>query len=263
MDKKFNTLKIDMSHERVLVVTLNRPDVRNAINSEMMRELRDFWQEIFVHHEKIYCIVLTGSGSAFCAGADLKERVNLDLVTWRAQHAVFEQAMLAMLDCPVPIIAAVNGAAFGGGLELALASDFIYAADTATFAQPEVKVGIMPAALGTQNLPRACGAARAKELSFTGAAFSAHEAYEWGIVNKVCEHDLLVNEALATAEKICKNAPLAVCQVKKSINMSQQLDIKSGFAFEVEAYNRLLETKDREEGIRAFNEKRSPIFTGE
>ena len=259
----FATLKTEKHRiESILVVTLNRPAVRNAINIEMMRELRQFWQAIFINPNAWRCIILTGSEGAFCAGADLKERKNMNLDVWHSQHAVLQQAMLAMLDCPVPIISAVNGAAFGGGLELVLASDFAYASTKAVFGQSEVKLGIMPGALGTQNLPRACGLKRAKELCFTAESFSAINAYEWGIINRVCEPEELMREVLATAEKIAMNAPLAVREVKKALNMSQQLDIKSGYAFEVEAYNRLLPTEDREEGINAFNEKRKPAFTG-
>jgi len=258
----FTTLKID-KQSSILIVTLNRPQVKNAINIEMMRELRQLWQGIQTNPDEWRCIILTGSDNTFCAGADLKERKGMSLRIWKSQHIVLEQAMLAMLDCPIPIIAAVNGAAFGGGLELALASDFIYAADTAIFAQSEVKIGIMPAALGTQHLPRACGLRRAKELSFTAESFSATEAYHWGIVNKVCDLKHLMEEVLLTANKICKNAPLAIRQAKKSLNLSQHADIKSGYLFELESYNCLLPTKDREEGILAFNEKRSPVFKGE
>lgn len=259
----FTSLKLEQPHENILVVTLNRPEVRNAINSVMMNELGRLWRGVFVDHGKIRCIILTGAGLAFCAGADLKERNVITLPAWKIQRAVFEQAMLAMLDCPVPIVAAVNGAAFGGGLELTLASDFAYATKTAIFSQSEVKVGLMPGALGTQHLPRACGIRRAKELTFTGATFTAQEAYEWGIVNKVCEPEQLMEEVIATAKVIAANAPLAVKQAKKSLNMSQHLDVKSGFLYEIEAYNQLLLTKDRTEGIRAFNEKRQPMFVGE
>jgi enoyl-CoA hydratase len=258
----FKTLKIQKQDKNILIVTLNRPNVRNAINSEMMLELRELWQALFVHHTEYRCVVLTGADAAFCAGADLKERNGLSLEVWQTQHAVFEQAMLAMIDCPIPIIAAVNGAAFGGGLELTLASDFAYAERIAMFSQSEVKLGIIPGAMGTQHLPRACGIRRAKELTLTGEAFTAAQAYEWGIINKLCESGQLMNEVLTTAAKIADNAPLAVIQAKKSLNMSQQLAIKSGFAFELEAYNRLLLTKDREEGIRAFNEKRKAVFVG-
>lgn len=172
----FTTLKIDSPAEFILRVTLDRPEVRNAINYQMMQELRDFWRYINSHPKKFRCIILTGSGDkAFCAGADLKERNNLELASWQKQHIDLEQAMLAMIDCPIPIIAAVNGAAFGGGLELALASDFAYASRDATFAQSETKLGLIPGAMGTQNLPKHCGIARAKELCFTAATFSAEK----------------------------------------------------------------------------------------
>jgi enoyl-CoA hydratase len=262
MSLNFNTLKVEKIDNHILLVTLNRPESRNAINSVMMLELRQLWQDLYVNNEKLRCVILTGVNPAFSAGADLKERNHISLDTWQAQHAVFEQAMLAMIDCPIPIIAAVNGAAFGGGLELALASDFAYAVDTAIFAQSEVKIGIMPAALGTQHLPRTCGLRRAKELAFTGDTFSAHEALEWGIINKVYSATELMPAVLATAKKIADNAPLAIQQVKKSLNISQQADIKTGFSYEIEAYNRLLPTQDREEGIRAFNEKRKAEFIG-
>lgn len=257
------TLNIEVRDKYILIVTLNRPSFRNAINSQMMAELRQLWQDLYVNHKSLRCVILTGAQKAFCAGADLKERDKLSLAEFKLQRGVFEQAMLSMLDCPIPIIAAVNGAAFGGGLELLLACDFAYAANEATFSQSEVKVGLMPGALGTQNLPRACGIKRAKELTFTGDIFSAQDAFDWGIVNKITTAENLLTEVLATAKKIGENAPMAVRQAKKALNMSQQMDIKSGFAFELEAYNRVLVSKDREEGIRAFNEKRKPVFMDE
>lgn len=256
-------LNIEERDNHILLVTFDRPEVRNAINTAMISELRDLWQRIYQHPKSLRCIILTGNGKAFCAGADLKERDRMNMAELKAQRAVFEQAMLAMVDCPIPIIAAVNGSAFGGGLELLLASDFAYATTDATFSQSEVRVGLMPGAMGTQNLPRACGIKRAKELTFTGDVFSAQEAFEWGIVNKLSSPENLLNDVLATAKKIAENAPLAVRQAKKALNVSQHLDIKSGFAFELEAYNRVLASKDREEGIRAFNEKRKPVFMDE
>lgn len=259
----FHTLKLDNPAERILQVTLHRPEVRNAINIDMMNELLQLWKSLQVNHEKYRCVILTGSGDkAFCAGADLKARLNIALDEWRRQHGVLQEAMLAMYACPVPIIAAVNGAAFGGGLELTLASDFAYAAEHVVFAQSEVKIGIMPGAIGTQNLPRASGLRRAKELTYTGDSFTAQEAFEWGIINKVCKADMLLNDALTTAIKIAANAPMAVQQSKRALNVSQHLDIQSGYEFEVHAYNLLLDTKDREEGIKAFNEKRKANFVG-
>lgn len=263
MDKSFKTLVIEQPRDNILLVTFNRPEVRNAINIDMMQDLLSLWHTVRDHSTQYRCIILTGSGDkAFCAGADLKARLNITLDEWRRQHGVLQQAMHAMYECPVPIIAAVNGAAFGGGLELALASDFAYASDTATFGQSEVKVGIMPGALGTQNLPRACGLRRAKELTFTGEMFTAQQAYEWGIINKVSSPTELMNDVLATATKISDNAPLAIQQAKRALNVSHHLDVQSGYAYEVEAYNLLLVTKDREEGIRAFNEKRKAKFEG-
>lgn len=261
--KEFKTLQLEYADQTILKVCLNRPEVRNAINFQMMQDLLSLWQSLYVDSRNIICIILTGAEKAFCSGADLKERNSIDLPTWRKQHGVFEQSMLAMLDCPVPVIAAVNGVAFGGGLELVLASDFAYAVTTASFSMPEVKVGLMPGALGTQQLPRACGIRRAKELIFTGAQFSAQEAYDWGIINKLCDAETLLKEVTLTAQTISVHAPFAIRQAKKAINLSQHIDLKSGFFFELEAYNRLLNTKDREEGIRAFNEKRKPHFCGE
>jgi enoyl-CoA hydratase len=258
------TLNLTMESDYILTVKLQRPEVRNAINSVMMQDLMNLWKLEIPQRPKLRCIILTGAGDkAFCAGADLKERQNISLEIWQQQHLALQQAMLAQVKCPIPIIAAVNGAAFGGGLELALACDFIYAANTATFAQSEVKLGIMPGAMGTQNLPRACGLRQAKELSFTGTVFSAEQALTFGIVNKVFEPNVLITESLKTAEIIAQNAPFAVRQVKKAIDASLTLEIAQGYRVELQAYQQLLPTKDRIEGIRAFNEKRKPVFTDE
>ena len=181
---------------------------------------------------------------------------------WMAQHALFEQMIMAEMDCPVPIIAAINGAAYAGGFEMTLGCDFVYAANNARFALTEVTLGIMPGACGTQNLPRAVGLRRAKEIILTGTPISAEEAYEYGIVNKLCDGENLLNEALATAQRICDNAPISIRQAKKSLNMSQNIDLKSGYMFELEAYNRMVTTEDRVEGILAYNEKRKANFKG-
>ena len=162
----------------------------------------------------------------------------------------------------IPVICAVNGAAYGGGCEFALGCDFIYAASTARFALTEVTLGIMPGAAGTINLPHAVGERRAREIIYTGAPFTANEAHEWGLVNKICEPAALMSEALATAARIAANAPIAVRQAKKSMAIATQVDRGTAYMFELEAYNRMVSTADRLEGVRAFNEKRKPRFEG-
>ena len=182
---------------------------------------------------------------------------------WRAQHVIFEQAVYGIMDCPLPVIAAVNGAAFGGGCEIALAADFAYASTNARFALTETTLGIIPGCGGTQNLPRVAGSPRAKEILMTGRPFSAADAAEWGIVNKVCEPQDLLDEAVATAEAICGNAPLSIRQVKKAVDFGLQADLKTGLMHELDAYDRVYVSQDRREGVRAFNEKRKAVFKGE
>jgi enoyl-CoA hydratase len=162
----------------------------------------------------------------------------------------------------VPVIAAVNGHAYGGGCETVLACDFAYAVRGARFALPEVTLGIMPGAGGTQFLPRAVGERRAKEIVLSGRPFSAEQAMEWGMVNHVSERGALMDDVLATAEAIGANAPLSIRQAKKSIHHGLQMDIRRALWFEIEAYNRLVDTEDRREGVLAFNEKRKPVFKG-
>jgi|RhiMetdeSRZDD1v2_1073273.scaffolds.fasta_scaffold113758_1 enoyl-CoA hydratase len=256
------TLKVEFGTDRVGIVTMHRPEIRNAMNTRMMEELRDLFAGFYVDPDIAACLVLTGSSGGFCSGADLRERKGMTEVDWRRQHAVVEQMVRAIHDCPIPVIAAVNGAAYAGGMELALACDFAYAAQSARFALTEVTLGIMPGACGTQNLPRAVGVRRAKELILTGAPFTAGEALQWGMVNKVCPDDQLMGEVLAVARRIAANAPISVRQAKKAIDKSTDLDRASGYAFELEAYYRTVVTEDRQEGIAAFNEKRTPRYKG-
>jgi enoyl-CoA hydratase/carnithine racemase len=181
---------------------------------------------------------------------------------WRRQHAIVEQMVRAIMDCPIPVIAAVNGHAYAGGMEIALACDFVYAADHARFALTEVTLGIMPGAAGTQNLPRAVGVRRAKEIVLTGLPISAADALAWGMVNKVVPIKDLKAEVLAVARRIAGNAPMSVRQAKKSLDKATELDRSTGYAYEIEAYNRLVVSEDRQEGINAFNEKRKAQFKG-
>ncbi len=263
MKTTFETLQLSEPAPHVWMVTMNRPAAMNAMNTTMMEELRDCFAQFYIEPDAARCLILTGAGDkAFCAGADLKERNGMSDATWRRQHAIVEQTIRAMLDCPIPIIAAVNGAAFAGGCELSLACDFIFAAAHARFAQTEVALGIIPGAMGTQNLPRAVGVRRAKELILSGQPFTAAEALEWGLANRVVPGDELMAQVIATAMRIASNAPIAVRQAKKSMDKSTDLDRSNGYSYEIEAYNRTVGTKDRIEGIRSFNEKRKPDFKG-
>ena len=258
----YETVRFEIGADRVGVLTLYRPEVRNAMNTQMMTELRDCFAAFYVDQDAAQCLVLTGAEGAFCSGGDLRERKGMTDATWRRQHAIVEQMVRAIHDCPIPIIAAVNGPAYAGGMELALAADFIYAAQSARFALTEVTLGILPGACGTQNLPRAVGVRRAKELILTGSPFSAEEAYAWGMVNKVCPDAALMGEAMVTARRIAEHAPISVRQAKKALDRAIDLDRATGYAFEIEAYNRTVGTEDRREGINAFNEKRKPKYQG-
>ena len=257
------TLKLDRAGGHVMVVTLNRPQVANTINSRMMEELLELWSSLDGESSDLRCIVLTGAGDrVFSAGADLKERSGLSLEDWRFQHALLERAVLAIAESPIPIIAAVNGAAYGGGCELALLADFIYAARSARFGFPEVTRGIMPGAGGTQNLPRVALIGRAKEIILTGQPFDAEDALRWGIVNRVCDDTRLMDETLETAHTIAANAPIAIRQARKAMEAARISGFGIAYEFEMKAYEQTVETEDRIEGVKAFNEKRAPRFRG-
>jgi len=257
------TLKVEEPEAGLWVVMFNRPEVRNAINTATCEDLCDLFGPLAFTPGDLRCIVLTGAGDkAFSSGGDLKERDGMTDETWRLQHALVEESAYSVLNSSVPVIAAVNGVAFAGGCEMALCCDFIYAASNARFALTEVTRGIMPGAGGTQNLPRAIGERRAKEMILSGRPFTAQQAYDWGMVNEVCEPDQLMPRVMEVAREIAANAPIAVRQAKKSIHQGLQTDLTSGLLIEVQAYERMISTEDRYEGIRAFNEKRKPQFKG-
>jgi enoyl-CoA hydratase len=261
--KALETVTVDYPQQHTVRVTLNRPEVANAMNTQMGLDLLAVFDGFCATPNKQRCIVITGAGAkAFCAGGDLKQRNGMSDEQWQDQHLIFERMIQAMLACPVPIVAAVNGAAYAGGLEISLCADFIYAAEHARFALTEVTLGIMPGAGGTQNLPRAVGARRAKEILLTGRPFSVLQAFEWGMVNRICKAETLLAEALDTAAVIAANAPISTRQIKQSVNMGLNTDLRTGMMFEIEAYNRMIPTEDRREGIRAFNEKRKPVYKG-
>ena len=236
IDRTYSTLALDYPVQQVLRVTLNRPEAANAFNTQMASDLVDCFEALALTPGDLRCVILTGSGErAFCAGGDLKERDGMSDQAWGAQHRIYERMIRAVLDCPLPLIAAVNGAAFG----------------------------IIPGAGGTQTLARAVGERRAKELILSARRFDAGEACRWGLVNEVVADGELEDRVLAVAARIAANAPLAVRQAKQAIHRGLQMSLADGLAFEIEAYNRTVPTADRREGVRAFNEKREPQFKGE
>lgn len=259
----FKTLLLEEKEDGVFLLSLNRPEVLNAINTQMARELREFFLPLAYGTPDYRCIVIAGAGErAFCSGGDLKERDGMSDETLRAQHALIEEFAFAMANCIVPMIAAVRGPAFAGGCELALSCDFIYASSDAKFALTEVTRGIMPGAGGTQYLAGAVGERRAKEIILTGKPFDSNRAYEWGLVNALLPPEGVVDAALETARAIALNAPIAVRQAKKAIHYGQKTDLRTGLMLEAQLYDRMISTEDRYEGIRAFNEKRLPRFSG-
>ncbi|AET94590.1 enoyl-CoA hydratase-related protein [Caballeronia cordobensis] len=257
------TLTLEEIDEQILVVKLNRPEVSNAISTTMGEEIIRVFGALEADPALYRCVILTGAGErAFCGGADLKQREGMTDEQFGVQHYLFERMNRALTYCPVPVICAANGAAVAGGLELLLACDFAYAAANAVFGFTEVKRGIMPGGGGTQQLPRTIGTRRAKELIFRGAKFTAQEALAWGVVNRLCEPGRVLADAIDAARDICTSAPLSVAQAKKAIDLGMQGDLRTGLYLEIEAYNRLIPTEDRLEGISAYNEKRSPRFKG-
>jgi enoyl-CoA hydratase len=257
----FATLKTSCPHDGILLIELHRPHVSNALDTVMTRELVGIWQALGEEPAAYRVVVLTGWGErSFCAGADLKERNGLSADTWLQQHRVLEEMMLAMHACPLPLIAAVNGAAFGGGLELVLNCDFAYGCHEARFAFPEPKLGFIPGAMGTQWLPRKVGLARAMEICMTCAPFSADEALQWGLLNGVVPQEHLLAAVFEVADRIKAASPLAVRQVKAALRATLGNDIAGGYKREIELYDQCIHAPDRSEGIAAFNEKRPSRF---
>jgi enoyl-CoA hydratase/carnithine racemase len=256
------TIKLSEPVPGVVVVAFNRPEVANALSTRMGLELLEAWTALKARAD-LRCVVLTGEGRHFQAGADLKERNGMTDEAWAEQHKVFEAMARAQLAVPCPVIAAVNGAAMGGGCEMTLLSDFAYAADTARFGLPEVTLGIMPGLGGTQLLTRSVGERRAVEILVTGRPLTAEEALAAGIVNRVVPADQLMDAVLETAQRIAANAPLSVRALKHVVHEGHALDLAAAMELELAQYNRLFKTADRREGVASFNEKRTADFKGE
>lgn len=248
--------------EHFLWIKLNRPEAMNALNTQMAKDLLAAFQDA-AWQRNIWVVGLTStSAKSFGVGADLKERKNMTADQIAQQRILFRHASAAVKALPQPLIAGVKGFALGGGLELALAADIIIAGENAQFGLPEVRVGLIPGNGGTQLLPRLIGSNRAKEIIFTGKRISVQEAFSLGLVNKVVPVEQVEEEVRKIASKICANAPIAVRQAKKAIELGLSVDLHTGMEIENEAFNVNLVTEDRQEGIRAFNEKRPPQWHG-
>jgi enoyl-CoA hydratase/carnithine racemase len=246
----------------VVTVTIDRPEQMNAMNTALGQDLLACFESLG-HDPDARAIVFTGAGErAFCAGGDLHERNGMTDEAWHAQHVIFEQAAARILRCPIPVIAAVEGVALGGGCELALLADFVVAGDRAVFGMPETTLGIFPGIGGTQLLPRVVGAPRAKELIFTGRRIGAEEARAIGLVNHVVPAGQARARATEIAETIARNGPIAVRQAKKAIAWGSETDLETGMVLALEAYQATVASEDRREGVRAFTEKRPPQFKG-
>ena len=242
------------------VVTIDRPTALNALNSATLKELTSAVEKIAAD-KKIRAAVLTGGGQkAFVAGADISEMVAFNPLK-AAKFATLGQGLLSAIEnCTKPIIAAVNGFALGGGTEIAMACDFIYAATNAKFGQPEIKLGIIPGFGGTQRLPRLVGKAMAKELVLTGDMIDAAEALRIGLVNKVLPPEELLGAAKATAKKIAGYSQVAVQATLDCINKGLDVDLADALFIERQAFAILCSTKDQKEGMKAFLGKRAPQF---
>ncbi|MBM3223989.1 MAG: enoyl-CoA hydratase [Candidatus Tectomicrobia bacterium] len=263
MKPHYDTLRVTRSEDGyVVTVEMHRPEALNAMNTAMGRELLACF-EAFFWDKTTRVVILTGTGEkAFCVGGDLKERQGMTDDAWRDQHVIFEQAAFRVLRCPLPVIAAVEGFAMGGGCELAVLSDFVVASETAVFAVPEVTRGIFPGIGGTQLLPRIVGTPFAKEMIFTGRRVSAQEAATIGLVNHLVPAGQAHAKASEIATTIAQNGPVAVRQAKKAIAWGSETDLETGMMLAIEAYNSTVNTEDRLEGVRAFNERRPPRFQG-
>ena len=246
----------------VVVLTLNRPEVMNAFNFPMLYALKKQIEALRFNPD-IRVIIITGSGQkAFCAGADLKERADLNELQVKEFIFTIRNLFTSIEDLNKPVIAAINGVSLGGGTELCLACDIRIAALNASVGLTETRLAIIPGAGGTQRLPRIIGRGKAKELIFTGRRIDAREALQIGLVNKICEQKVLLDECREIAAMICEAGPIAIEQAKYAINYGLETDLHTGLGIESNAYWVTIPTEDRLEGLAAFREKRKPVYKG-
>ncbi|MBY0356713.1 MAG: enoyl-CoA hydratase/isomerase family protein [Candidatus Obscuribacterales bacterium] len=253
-------------------IKLNRPKVHNSLNSELLIQLRKAAKDLAVDHD-VRVVIVVGSGiKAFCAGADLTERKGMSEGQVIDYLNLIQSAMIALEELPQPVIAALNGSAYGGGTELALACDLRIMTEDAMLRLTEVKLGIIPGAGGTQRLSRLIGKSKAKEMILTARPLKAAEAYQFGLVHKLVAaekdpnkewHDELIAQARVWAQEIASAAPLALRAAKSAIDQGFDCDLQAGLALETRSYLQLLNTQDRKEGLAAFAEKREPVYRGQ
>jgi enoyl-CoA hydratase/carnithine racemase len=253
------TVILERPSPHVAVITLNRPEARNALNGEVRRLLAEHFR-LLGEDDDTRCIILTGGEKVFAGGADIRDMVERSPVDLMLRHG--ERMWAPIAACPKPVVAAVNGYAFGGGCELAMHADIIIAGEGATFAQPEVRVGIMPGAGGTQRLVRAVGKFRAMKMLLTGEPVAARDALAMGLVSEVVPDAETLPRALAVAETIAKMPPLAVMQIKEAVLAGEDSSLEAGLLLERKAFQLLFASNDQKEGMRAFLEKRKPEFEG-
>ena len=257
----YETLRYE-KEGHVATVTLDRPDRLNALSRQLIRELDQAVSEI-EGDDEVRVVIVTGAGRAFSAGADIKERVeHAEDLGYQRGGVGASRTFRRMERTGKVFIAAVNGYAAGGGCELAMACDLRVASTQAQFALPEVKLGILPGAGGTQRLPRLVGPARAKEMMFLGEFVSAEQALAWGLVNRVVPPEELLPEARRLAETLLERPPLSLAMIKAAVNTGLEVDLDSGLELEGRCSWILQTTEDRREGMRAFVEKRKPVFRG-
>src|SRR6056297_2292585 len=251
-------------HEQdgVFTLTLNRPHAMNSLNFDLLRAV-DVQIRNVRFRSDIRVVIITGAGEkAFCAGADLKERASLSQTQVKEYIYTIRNLFTDIENLNKPVIAAVNGVALGGGTEMALSSDIRIAADSASMGLTETRLAIIPGGGGTQRFPRLIGRAKAKELILTGRRVDAKEAHAIGLVNAICEPELLMDEAQKMAAMICEGGPIAIEQAKYAIDAGIETDLHTGLCIESNAYWITIPTEDRIEGLTAFREKRKPVYKG-
>ncbi|AFM00163.1 enoyl-CoA hydratase/carnithine racemase [Desulfitobacterium dehalogenans ATCC 51507] len=257
----YETILVDIA-DGIATVTLNRPEVLNALNGQVFNELGDVALELGAD-PSVQAVIITGGDKVFAAGADIKQMANLSAVDAAIGGRPSHRAFSLIETIPKPVIASIAGFALGGGCELTLVCDVRIAADSAQFGLPEIKLGILPGAGGTQRLPRLIGAGKAKELIFSGDFINADEALRVGLVNKVVPADQLREETLKMAKRFAARGAVALRLAKSAIDEGLRMDLEAGIQYEHKCFSLLFATVDQKEGMRAFIEKRPPDFKGQ